>query len=426
MKADWIVEVRSHVREKQKHMQRSAPVVVTCCAKAGLAIIRALGARKIPVAGAAYGNGQIGLSSRYLDAKLRCPDPAEREAQFIAYLERLPARWEGAVLFPSDDASLVALARHKERLSQRFRVVAQSWERVRDLIEKHRTYEIAREAGVPFPKLQRVRAADAALAFAREIGYPCLVKPSVGHLFFKLFGRKMLMPYSEPQLERALERLADYRGELMLCEFIPGPDTCSANYNSFCVRGHAVREFTAQKVRLKPVSIGFPTLVRSRVMPEVAEVGRRMAAAIGLDGFSCMEFKRDARDGAYKLMEVNGRHNYSGALASACGIDFPYLSYLHAQGLELPVEEHLQIPACVWIDEERDVLGALGALSHGLRAARAYLAPYSGRKVFATTSATDLKPTLSLVAASVTGALKRVRVSAPGAGCASLSSRELE
>jgi predicted ATP-grasp superfamily ATP-dependent carboligase len=208
-------------------------------------------------------------------------------------------------------------------------------------------------------------------------------------------------------------RLASgYGGALMLCEFIPGPDDCGANYNSFCVRGRPIQEFTAQKVRLKPTSIGFPTVVRSACIGEVLEAGRRMMSALELNGFSCMEFKRDSRDGVYKLMEVNARHNYSGSLATACGIDFPYLSYRAARVLSLPPAAEPLAAETFWIDEERDALGALGALWRGKRAACAYVSPYLHRKVYAVSAVSDPGPALSLLKAALGGAWQRLRAAA--------------
>src|SRR5512138_3875644 len=105
---------------------------------------------------------------------------------------------------------------------------------------------------------------------------------------------------------------------IMLCEYIPGGDDCGVNYNSFALDGEPICEFTAKKERSKPTLIGFPTVVRSVVLPEVQVLGRRVLSAFGISDFSCTEFKFDPRDRQYKLMEVNARPNYSGALAIAC------------------------------------------------------------------------------------------------------------
>ena len=56
--------------------------------------------------------------------------------------------------------------------------------------------------------------------------------------------------------------LADWRGfdaDMMVSEFLGGGDDCALNYNSYYVNGTPVAEFMAQKLRLRPTMIGFPT-----------------------------------------------------------------------------------------------------------------------------------------------------------------------
>ena len=293
------------------------------------------------------------------------------------------------------DESLVTVSRHKAELSQRYRVVAADWDLVRVVIEKRRTYELAQRQGIPCPRMLVTRDEREVLEFVSEVGFPCLLKPSIGHAFFNIYHAKMLMVHDTEALRRAMAKIADYDAEIMICEFIPGDDTCGVNYNSYCHEGIPLLEFTAQKLRLKPTLIGFQTVVVSRSLPAVASAGRRVMAALDYSGFSCTEFKRDSRDGVYKLMEVNARHNFSGRLALRSGLDFPFLSYLAATGADpaSAVPEGLQQAEDIyWIDEERDVKGLIAAMRRGGGALQAYLEPYRGRHVFAIWSASDPLP----------------------------------
>ena len=384
------------------------PAFVASCSKAGLAVTRALGQRDVPVFGICYGKGQIASHSRFMRGHFRCTDPSDDEEAFIDQLLQLAQGNERPVLIPSDDSGLVAIARHAEQLDSRFRLCCAPWSIVRRMIEKHLTYEIARTSGVPCPALHLIDARESALsakvaeavAFADRVGYPCLIKPSVGHLFFRKFRRKMLMVNSEAELREQLPLALTCSGPLMLCEFIPGDDSCGVNYNSFAIEGEICAEFTAQKLHNKPELIGFPTAVRSVVLPEVQALGRRMLRAIGLTDFSCMEFKRDPRDGIYKLMEVNARHNYSGALALACGINFPFMSYRRALDLIVQDEITPQRENVLWIDEERDATRIARALVHW-REAGPTLDPLRLEKVFAVTRLDDPRPTWDLVKSSL-------------------------
>lgn len=373
--------------------------IVVCCSKGGLAIIRALGERGIDVAGLCFRKNEVGAASRFVRERRYCPDPGEHEEAFVGALMSFPSKWNGSVLYPADDGSLVAISRHALRLRERYRPICEPWSTVSLLIEKHRTYEIARAHGIPCPEVELVESVDGAYRFARRVGYPFLLKPCVGHLFFKRYRVKMLMVHTEAQLRSHLATVMDYGGAFMLCEYIPGGDECGANYNSFALGGAPAAEFTGIKVRNKPRLIGFPTVVRSVVLPEVCELGRRMLRALELNDFSCMEFKRDVRDGRFKLMEVNARHNYSGALATRCGVNFPLFSYRHARGELLPPASP-QREGVYWIDEERDAKDVLAALWRR-RGTRSALAPYRGPKVFAVSRMSDPGPSLAMVRSSL-------------------------
>ena len=388
------------------------PAFVACCSKAGLAVVRALGQHDIPVFGLCFGKHQIARRSRFMRAHFMCADPSDDEPAFVEQLLAIGAECDRPVLIPSDDGSLVAISRHSQRLSSTFRLCSEPWSVVHRLIEKHFTYEIARNNGIPAPALHMIESVEESVEFAHRIGYPCLIKPSVGHLFFKRFGKKMLMVASEAELRAQLAVAKTSDGPLMLCEFIPGDDTCGVNYNSFALDGEPCTEFTAQKVRNKPQLIGFPTAVRSVVLPEAQQLGRRMLRALRLNDFSCMEFKRDPRDGIYKLMEVNARHNYSGSLALACGINFPLLSYRHAANQRVLPEFPPQQENVLWIDEERDALNIVHSLRRW-QEARRVLRPLMMKKVFAVTKLDDPLPTWELLKGLPHAARQRTAAASP-------------
>jgi hypothetical protein len=129
----------------------------------------------------------------------------------------------------------------------------------------------------------------------------------------------------------------------------------------------------------------------SRHVPEVIEPGRRLLRALRYSGFSCTEFKRDARDGSYQLMEVNGRHNMSSRLAARSGMDFPWLEYRHLAYGERPAPRDFE-DGLYWIDLSRDVAHTLRHWrSERLGPAR-ILEPYLHPHVFAELDWSDLRP----------------------------------
>jgi len=105
-----------------------------------------------------------------------------------------------------------------------------------------------------------------------------------------------------------------------------------------------------------------------------------------------MEFKRDERDGVYKLMEVNCRHNLTGSLAPRCGIDFPWMTYAHIARGELPEPVTDFEEGVYWIDLPKDVMHFFTSRRLEGYTVREYLKPYLHRKVFAILDSRDPAP----------------------------------
>ncbi len=67
-------------------------------------------------------------------------------------------------------------------------------------------------------------------------------------------------------------------------EFIPGPDHNGADYNVYIADGQVWAETTAHKLRSKRPEIESPRMVLSKDIPEVTELGRRIARAAASTG----------------------------------------------------------------------------------------------------------------------------------------------
>jgi len=181
--------------------------------------------------------------------------------------------------------------------------------------------------------------------------------------------------------------------KIMIQELIPGDDTQGVNYNSYFIDGKPQVEFTAQKVRIDPPFFGSPRVLESRHIPEIIEPGRALLKGINYNGFSCMEFKKDSRDGVYKLMEINPRHNLSGSLAVKCGINFPYIAYKHLMYGEI-LKAPMFTEGMYWIDITKDLMHFLVSRRLEGYTIKQYAKPYFSKKVFAILSLNDPLPFL--------------------------------
>jgi D-aspartate ligase len=358
----------------------------------GLAVIRALGIMDVPIVVMVYDkNEDMGHLSKYVSEWIPIPHPEKYEDQFIDVLVKCAARVGGGLLIPTTDETLCAISRHKTLLERHYLVACTEWNITEKFIDKKYTYSLADEIGVAAPRTMVPHSVSDVERYSSTVDFPCLVKPCQSHSYFDRFKRKMVRVENLKQMLSAYQEAAEENLETMLQELIPGDDTQGVNYNSYFWNGEPLVEFTAEKVRNAPPQVGSPRVAVSKYIPEVLEPGRKILQAMGFNGYSCTEFKKDSRDGVYKLMEVNGRHNRSGLLAVHCGINFPWIQYQHFVYGELPSACDYRT-GIYWIDIFRDISFSLKCFRMEGYSLSQYLQPYCSPHVFAIWDKQDPKP----------------------------------
>ena len=104
------------------------------------------------------------------------------------------------------------------------------------------------------------------------------------------------------------------------------------------------------------------------------------------------EFKQDARDGTFKLMEINGRLSRSNWLTALCGVNIPHIA--HQDLVERRSADATAYESCVyWIEVLEDVSNTLAHHRDECLSLAEYARPYlAARKTFADISARDWRP----------------------------------
>ena len=161
------------------------------------------------------------------------------------------------------------------------------------------------------------------------------------------------------QLAEALAGTAGLDLQLMVTEIIPGPDSSFASYYSYLDEaGRPLFHLTKRKLRQFPPGFGLGCFHLTDWSPEVADLGLRFLQAAGVRGFACVEFKRDRRDGRWKLIECNHRLTAATELLSAAGADVAFLAYCRALGEDGPRIDGYRRGLGLWLPP-RDVRALL-------------------------------------------------------------------
>jgi D-aspartate ligase len=359
----------------------------------GLAVTRGLGERGVRVIVLHWTDHDVARLSRHASESLRVPHPEHDGPAFVEALIGLADRYPGAVLFPTADEAVKDLANNKRELERHFVVACPDADVVERFIDKRHTYALAERLGIPIPRTLVPRSEDDLAGFAREVRFPCLVKPRESHRYVWHFKTKLAVVTSPSEMHEAFRAAAEAGVEVVIQELIPGPDVMGVNHNAYRWDGEILAECTARKIRLSPPRFGVPRVVLSADVPAVLEPGRAILEALGLEGFACTEFKFDHRDRTFKLLEVNGRHNLSSLLSIRCGLNFPWLSYRHLTTGERPSPVQAR-RGLYWIDETEELPRSMTRAGRDGRPLRELLRPWVRRHVFAVYDPADRAPLL--------------------------------
>jgi predicted ATP-grasp superfamily ATP-dependent carboligase len=370
------------------------PAVIIGSHKIGLGIIRALGIKNVPVVSAYYNKNDMGYVSKYVIDKYFIANPIENETEFIKQLIEIGKKYKNSVLFASDDPTLLSVAKHRSILSEYYIVESNDINLIEKIIVKKNTYDIADKIGILYPKTYNPISFEEAVEYYRLMDSECILKPSIGHLFFNIFKKKMLIIRSIEELKTAFDMIEGLDIKMMMQEFIPGDDKHGVNYNLFSINGEPIVEFTAQKIRLSPPNIGFPRVIVSKWIREVIEPGRKIINYLNYNGFACLEFKKHALNGNFYLMELNGRQNLSTPLAVRCGYNFPYLTYRYLIDKSLPKITSNFEQGIYWIDTGKDIIETIKSRKIENLPFKEFIRPYFMKNTQTIFDKNDLMPLL--------------------------------
>jgi predicted ATP-grasp superfamily ATP-dependent carboligase len=281
----------------------------------GLAAIRSLGRAGIRVLAVDHRPSALGFRSKYAEALLS-PDPYTDEHRFVNFLRALGE----VVVFPTHDDSLNTIARYADDLQVLTPFPA--WDVLERVQSKRAQLERAAAAGVDIPELDPQT-------------FPVIVKPDRSVEFKRKYKRQAFRCDTPAELEDAYAQTEEF-GPIVQ-EFVPGGDDTLYTVGSYIsADGRALGVFSGRKLRQTPPGIGTCRVGEAVWEQEVVDAALRLLGAFDYRGVSQVEFKRDARDGRFKLMEINARLWQWHGLASACGVDLPRIAYADLVGESVP------------------------------------------------------------------------------------------
>ena len=155
--------------------------------------------------------------------------------------------------------------------------------------------------------------------------------------------------------------------------------------------------WTGRKIRQQPIHFGTSTMTETIRVDEVANDSVSILRELGCQGYASIEFKKDDRDGTYRIMEVTpGRTWYPHYLGFGAGVNIPYVWYRDLTG-EPPLAPAVASDGIRWIDEYRDIQASFSYWKAGELTFMEWLRSFRRLKVCAYASSKDPLPFLFVI-----------------------------
>ena len=297
-------------RETALFEDKATPVVVLVCHHhVGLGIARSLGRLGVAV----YGIDSDRLSPMFFSRYCRGTfiwdlhsAPAEDSISFLNEVSRKIGR--RAILIPTSDIGAMFLAEHSDRLDDKYIFPERDATLVRSLCNKREMYYLARRFNVDTPETAFPRSLEEVSEYLKTARFPILLKP-IYNLVPGQRPWRMMIVNTERELLDHYEMVEDPNTpNVMLQEYIPGGDEMTWTFNGYFDRtGECRGAFTGRKLRNFPPYFGQASLAVCAENDHVESVTLAFMRGIGYRGPLDIGYRYDARDGKYKVNDINPR-----------------------------------------------------------------------------------------------------------------------
>jgi len=317
----------------------ATPVVVM---KINLGLVRSLGRLGVPVY-AVHDRADSAITrSRYLREVFAWDAKQHPAADTVDFLLGVARRVGGRpILVLSDDASNMVVADHQDALAEAFTFPRQPDGLARALYDKRGMDELCRRHGIPTPDTEFPQSRADVEQFAAQTAFPVVVKAIEGARSDQRGDVRTVIAEDAATLFDAYDRLEDpEQPNLMLQQYIPGgPESVWMFNGYFDERSECRFAAIGRKIRQAPPDTGMTSLGITVHNATVDELTRRFMRDLGYRGILDCGYRYDARDGQYKLLDVNPRLGGASRLfVGEGGMDVSRALYLDLTGQPIPAD----------------------------------------------------------------------------------------
>lgn len=334
--------------------QEFVPVILPVAFTNGLGQVRGLGREGIKSIAISPDPKELTFYSRFAYSYV-IANPWESEGLFVDELLQIGEKLEGRgiLFFSYPERYLSILWKYKKEIKKTF-ILPFDMETIFHLEDKENQIRTADEAGLSIPQTIFLKSGEGFESVQLDdIEFPIFVRPKEKvKEFYAKFDTQGFYATTLAELKKIVNLCEEF--SLIIQDYIPGPDSNRYFLGSYMSKNHEPLGTITYKVMRPTRLYGSCAMCVSCETPGVLSAGLKFLTHAKYHGPSDMAFKFDTRDGKFKFIEINNRFWKAHSLATACGVNLPYLQYLDAIGQSpsgsLPKQENGKRWWLPWID----------------------------------------------------------------------------
>ena len=277
----------------------------------------------------AIGKGALAATANSRLVKMAVVEPnLEDDAVFVRTLTDFAKAHTGKtlVLVSCGDNYTGLMARARAALEPYYKFACSTPELVAELDTKEFFYQACERHGLSYPRTfgctnENYKTVELPFPF------PCIIKASNSVAYWNCkfpHKKKVFVAYNKEEFDAITAAIysSSYQDNLVLQEYIPGDDNCMRVLNCYSGLDHKVKLMALGRPLLEeqtPEGIGNYAAIMNVRDDELMEKMKAFLEDVGWEGFSNFDMKYDARDGKYKLFEMNPRQGRSSFFVTASG-----------------------------------------------------------------------------------------------------------
>ncbi|MGD0342428.1 MAG: hypothetical protein ABSA76_12060 [Bacteroidales bacterium] len=291
-----------------------------------------------------------------------CTDPERNSEEFFKFLIQIGNNKSNKpILINTSDKFINSILENTEVLTNHFIFNISMPGITKTLMNKKLLVDYAIKSGIPIPKTICYSDDKSFKNRLDDFIFPCVIRPEHGNSWMEeplksvVNQQKLILVNDRYELKKWFNRILPFYRDLIIQEVVTGGDENLIYAVCYIgVDGQLLGHFTGQKLRINPIHFGSATYMKTCSSDDILPFCKKLLIGSGYQGPAGIEFKRDDRDGIYKLIEINTRFGLWDIMGKKVGVDLYEIAYQDLIGAKVtpcePINKEYH-----WLSLSRDL-----------------------------------------------------------------------